>query len=166
MVDESERSLAGAELYLAEVRWRRGDQIRRLSELNQKLVTTFTLNVALIAVLSATLGLTQGNATLPSVIEYLIFAIGFLFCVNIALSAWAYRVGELEFMPNPRALRTTSESYQSELVAIWTANEMLESLERNESHLRRRAFWTSLALATTTLAVVAVIAVGALAIWL
>ena len=165
-MEDYEVSRESMDLYLAEVRWRRDDQIRRLSELDRKLVTTFTLNVALIAVLSATLRLSPGGESFPSVFEFLIFAIGFLFCVNIALSAWAYRIGELAIMPNLLTLRSTSESYRSEIVALWTANEMLEALDRNESFLKRRAFWTSLALGTTTFTVVAVIGVGAFAIWL
>ncbi len=163
---DHEVSRESMDLYLSEVRWRRDDQIRRLSELDRKLVTTFTLNVALIAVLSATLRLSPGGESLPSVVEFLIFAIGFLFCINIALSAWAYRVGELALMPNLLTLRSTSESYQPEIVALWTANEMLEALIRNEEFLKRRAFWTSLALGTTIFTVVAVIGVGAFALWL
>lgn len=166
MVDEAqgEPALAGVELYLTEVRWRRDDQVRRLTELNQKLVTTFTLNVAMITVLSATLRLSSTASPLPTVFEYLIFSIGFLFCVNIGASAWAYRVGRLGLLPNIRALLDNLRSYEVVNISLWTANEMLRVLESNEQFLARRAFWTSLALVTTTFTLIVVIAVVAAAL--
>lgn len=163
MADE-EAPLRSMELYLAEVRWRRDDQIRRFGELERKLVTTFTLNVAMIAVLSATLQLSGSTGSLPVVFEYLTYCIGFLFCINIGTSAWAYRIGRLALMPNVTTFGRNVLAYDLESLGLWTADEMVAALNTNEVYLRRRSFWTSFSLATTTFTVIAVVGAGAAAL--
>ena len=152
------------ELYLAEVKWRRDDQIRRFGELERKLVTTFTLNVAMIAVLSATLQLSRSSGSLPVVFEYLTYSIGFLFCINIGTSAWAYRIGRLALKPNVSALSSNVFAYDFEMLGLWTASEMVAALQRNERYLKRRSIWTTFSLAMTTLTVIAVVGIGAAAL--
>ena len=78
---------AKAHLYLEEARWRRDDQIRRSDALERKLVTAFTLNVAVIAIFGASLGIAGGPFSLA--VECLVYSTVFLFVIGLGFATRA-----------------------------------------------------------------------------
>lgn len=153
-----------ADLYLAEARWRRDDQSRRHDSLNQRLVTAFTLNVAVIAVLSAALRF--GDPQFEAVVEYLVYATAFMFFINIGATAWGYRVGRGFRRPDLQRLREVAEQYSYAIMATWTGDEIRRALGENEKALRRKGQWVTVALVSSTLTVLMVAATAALALGL
>lgn len=81
--DEHAERIANAGLLLDEARWRRDDQVRRTSELNSRLSTLFALNLAVLALLSASLRF--GSQPLPTVAEYLAYATLFTLLTNVVV---------------------------------------------------------------------------------
>ena len=117
-------------LFLAEARWQRDDQNRRVSALNRKLVTTFTLNVAVVAVFVASLRLTAGP--LPLVVDCLFYSTIFLFVVGVLVAARAYAVATWYRRPDLERLRTHLSVYDSSTMTAWVADEIVRALRENE----------------------------------
>ena len=93
-------------MFLAEARWQRDDQSLRVSALNQKLVTTFTLNVAVVALFVASLRFT-GRLS-PLVVDCLVYATIFLFIIGVGVAARAYAVATAWYRrPALKLLRRT-----------------------------------------------------------
>lgn len=99
-------------LFLAEARWQRDDQNRRVSALNRKLVTTFTLNVAVVV---ASLRLTAGP--LPLAVDCLFYSTIFLFVIGVLVAARAYAVATWYRRPDLERLRTHLAVYDSSTMA-------------------------------------------------
>lgn len=117
-------------LFLEEARWLRDDQNRRVAALNQKLVTTFTLNVAVVAVFVASLRLTGGP--LPLVVDCLFYSTIFLFVVGVIVAARAYAVSTWYRRPDLEQLREHLSVYGSSLMTAWVADEIILAWHENE----------------------------------
>lgn len=117
-------------LFLEEARWLRDDQNRRVSVLNQKLVTTFTLNVAVVAVFVASLRLTGGP--LPLAVDCLFYSTIFLFVVGVIVAARAYAVSTWYRRPDLEQLREHLSVYDSSLMTAWVADEIVLAWRENE----------------------------------
>lgn len=117
-------------LFLEEARWLRDDQNRRVAALNQKLVTTFTLNVAVVAVFVASLRLTGGP--LPLVVDCLFYSTIFLFVIGVIVAARAYAVSTWYRRPDLEQLREHLSVYDSSLMTAWVADEIILAWHENE----------------------------------
>ena len=135
------------ELYLAEARWRRDDQVRRISVLNQKLVTTLTLNTAIVAVLGAVLALAEPEAPIAAVGTFVSTVV--LFAAVVGLSAMGYRGSRWMRRPDLITLRDHLVSYRHETVEEWTADEIVAALAANEPLVQRKGRLFSWALIFT-----------------
>ena len=136
MADEDRAdNAAKAELFLNEARWRRDNQIDRLNALERKLVTAFTLNVAVVAVFSASLGIAGGP--FPLAAQCLLFVTIALFIVGIALSAYTYLSTAWSLTPSFDQLREVTGQLGPTLSSEWLAYEIMECAINNEQQLRR-----------------------------
>ena len=155
MADEDRAdNAATAELFLNEARWRRDDQVTQLAALERKLVTAFTLNVAVIALFSASLGIAGGP--FPLTVECMIYATIFLFIVGVAVSARAYLSTTWTLQPNLDHLSRLSEETESTRLTRWLATEIADGLTENEGALKAKTQLVALAvlLAASTAAMV------------
>lgn len=117
-------------LFLEEARWLRDDQNRRVAALNQKLVTTFTLNVAVVAVFVASLRL--AGEPLPLVVDCLFYSTIFLFVIGVIVAARAYAVSTWYRRPDLEQLREHLSVYDSSLMTAWVADEIILAWHENE----------------------------------
>ena len=145
-------------LLLAEARWQRDDQSWRVSALNQKLVTTFTLSVAVVALFVASLRFAGGPS--PLAVDCLVYATIFLFVGGVAVAARAYAVATWYRRPDLELLRRHLDVYDSSTMTVWVADEIVRALQENERLINiksRRVQW-AIVLATLTVVMVGVTA--------
>ena len=151
-------------LFLAEARWQRDDQSLRVSALNQKLVTTFTLNVAVVALFVASLRFAGGPLSL--VVDCLVYSTIFLFVIGVGVAALAYAVAIWYRRPNLQLLREHLAVYDSATMALWVADEIVRALDENERLIdvkAGRVQW-AIALAAATAVMVGVTAAVSLGV--
>lgn len=151
--------------FLNEVVWRREEQGRRLQEIYRKLVTTFTLNLALVAIISAAIRLGDSGEGIPVATLYLSYAIGVLFCINLTLTGIAYLPGSWNLAPDLDDLREVSRNYSATVVELWVAEEVVSVIKDNEELLGRLARRTTAAMVSTILTVMLLLGVGAYTMW-
>lgn len=130
-------SPASTRLYLTEVRWRRDDQIRRLTRLEQKLATAFTLNVAVIALFGASLGIAGGP--FPLAVEVLVYLTVSLFSVGVAVSTRVYLGTRWSRTPDLDYFLAQLASHEAEVMEEWLADEITRGILDNESALDRKS---------------------------
>ena len=155
MADEDRADEAAtAALFLNEARWRRDDQVTQLAALERKLVTAFTLNVAVIALFSASLGIAVGP--FPLTVECMIYATIFLFIVGVAVSAGAYLSTAWTLRPDLDHLSRLSEETEPVTLTNWLATEIVSGLTENERVLKVKTQLVALSvlLAASTAAMV------------
>lgn len=148
--------LPAASLLLEEAMWQRGDQLSRLSALDQKLTTTFTLNVAVIAVFAASISIAGGR--LPLAVVCLFYSTVFLFTLGVGVSTKAYLETRRSVRPDLRLLRQHVSIYETPIAAAWIADEIIRGLEETESLIDKKGqlVWLAVLLATTTSVMVGV----------
>ena len=135
-----------------------------MSALNQKLVTTFTLNVAVVALFVASLRFAGGPLSL--VVDYLVYSTIFLFMIGVAVSAHAYGVATWYRRPNLKLLREHLSVYDGSAMALWVADEIVRALDENERLIdvkAGRVQW-AIALAAATAVMVGVTAAVSLGV--
>ena len=131
-------------LFLEEARCQRDDQNRRVSALNQKLVTTFTLNIAVVAVFVASLRLT--GVPLPLAVDCLFYSTIFLFVIGVLVAARAYAVATWYRRPDLDQLREHLSVYDSSTMTAWVADEIIRALHENERMIDVKATHVQLAI--------------------
>ena len=131
-------------LFLSEVRWRRDDQIQRLSVLEQKLVTAFTLNVAVMALFGAALGIAGGP--FPLSVQCLVFSTVFLFVVGLAVATSAYLNRGWYGMIDLRYFSDLLGKYDTTTLTEWYMAQVVSGIEANEIELVRLSRLTARAI--------------------
>ena len=151
-------------LYPTEVRWRRDDQIRRLTALEQKLVTAFTLNVAVIALFGASLGIAGGP--FPLIVECLVYVTVFLFTVGVIVSTRVYLSTRWSRTPDLDYFLRQLYDHEPKAMEEWLAEEITRGLADNEGALDTKSRDTGIAvlLAAGTALLVGVTAAAYLAL--
>lgn len=163
MADGDTGSPAGlAALILSEVRWRRDDQLARQESLNRRINTMFALNFAVLAILGASLRF--GEISLPGFVDYLIFATIFVLVFDVAALIAAYVIGQGIRRPSLKDIRAIISMETSADRTRWVVNEILLALETNDEDITRKGRLTSLAVASSFLAILMVATVAALAL--
>ena len=151
-----------ARLLLEEARWRRDDQVQRTSELNSRLGTLFTLNLAVMALLSASLRF--GTQPLPAAAEYLAYVTLFTLLANVLLLIWTYRVDQRLTRPELSELDRIADQLELRPAMLWNAREIRLALEEVDSYLKRKAFWVTWSIISTGVSVSLVAGVSGLSI--
>ena len=147
-------------LLLEEARWQRDEQLKRLAALDQKLTTTFTLNVAVVALFAASIGI--AGERLPLAAVYLFYSTIALFTLGVGASAWAYLETRRSVRPELSLLREHVSVYEGGIVATWIADEIMRGLAESEPLLDKKGrlvWWAVILAATTAMMVGATIAV-------
>ena len=144
-------------------RWRLEEQIDRVESLDRKLVGTFTLNSALIALLAV--AATFRGAGDREVVWGVLVAVVVVFMINMACAYAAYRLRQWQLLPNLVRLQDVSDDYPEDIVRLWAAREMTTAYRQNEETLQKKAIWVrrAIALTMTNLALAAVTAAVAVA---
>ena len=138
MVEENkDQHDAKAHLYLEEARWRRDDQIRRLDALERKLVTAFTLNVSMIAIFGASLGIAGGPFSLA--VECLVYSTVFLFVIGLGFATRAYLGAAWNRAPDLDILQQLLGRFDDDTITQWIADAILVGLAENEQTLDQRS---------------------------
>lgn len=130
--------------YLTEVRWRRDDQIRRLTRLEQKLGTAFTLNVAVIALFGASLGIAGGP--FPLAVEILVYCTVSLFALGVVVSTRVYLSMRWSQTPDLQYFLAQLGSHDPEAMEEWLADEITRGIVDNESALDSKSKESAIAL--------------------
>ena len=160
-VTEQDR-LDNSGILLEEARWRRDDQMRRTSEFNSRLSTLFTLNLAVLALLSASLRF--GNQPLPAEAEYLAYATLFTLLANVLVLMWTYRVDQELSRPDLSELGRIADHQEALRATSWTVREMRLALEEFDRHLKRKALWITWSMISTGVSMAFVAGVSGLSI--
>ena len=101
-----------------------------MSQLNQKLVTTFTLNVAVVALFAVSLSFT--GPALPLVVDCLVYATIFVFIMGVMVAARAYWATAWYRRPALALLRRHLATYGAVVMTTWVADEIVRALDENE----------------------------------
>ena len=136
-------------LFLEETRWRRDDQIRRIAGLNQKLVTSLTLNLAIVGFLGAAMSLGRADLSTGAIAMFIVTVI--MFVVNCFISGWGYGGTTWSRRPDLLTLRRHLSSYDTDTMKEWAADEMGASIAVNEPRVRRKARYVAWSLGFTVL---------------
>ncbi|MDE2896304.1 MAG: hypothetical protein OXN87_13040, partial [Chloroflexota bacterium] len=135
---------------------------RRTSELNSRLSTLFALNLAVLALLSASLRF--GSQPLPAVAEYLAYATLFTLLMNVVVLLWTYRVDQRLTRPDLSELGQIADQQDSLRATSWSVGEIRVALEEVDRYLKRKALWVTWSMISTGVSVALVAAVSGLSI--
>ncbi len=148
-------------LYLEEARWLRSDQIHRIAGLNQKLVTSITLNAAIVGILGAALSLSHSG--LPTVASWTYAAALGVFVLNCFVAAQGYSATAWSQRPDLPTLRQHLWSYGGDAMAQWTGDEIVRAIAANEPKVRSKARYVGRSLVLTLISAIVAGAAVALA---
>ena len=118
-------------------RWRLDEQIGRIESLDRKLIGTFTLNAALIALLSA--GFSFRSDPIPEPAWGLFFGIVAVFLLNVLCSFLAFRVRRWQILPQLDQLEVAASEYEYSVAQQWAALAMKKAYEINEGQLQEES---------------------------
>lgn len=147
------------DLLISIARWRLEEQISRVRSLDTKVTATFTLNAAVVALFGAALALSPG--ALAYHVWALFASVLALFIVSLGYAYRALRRRDWRMRPNLAALDALIEQAAAEQVKIWTAREIMLSIEDNERLLVGKDASTRRAIA---FAIADVVLIGATAL--
>ncbi len=125
-----------------------------MSQLNQKLVTTFTLNVAVVALFAVSLSFTR--PALPLVVDGFVYATIFVFIMGVFVAARAYSATAWYRRPALALLRRHLATYGAVIMTTWVADEIVRALEENERLIDVKAGRVNWAIGLATLTAVMV----------
>lgn len=160
-MDEDAASADGGavDLLISIARWRLEEQLNRVSSLDTKVTATFTLNAAVVALFGAALALAPG--ALAYHVWALFASVLTLFIVSLGFAYRALQRRDWRMRPNLARLDALIEQATAEQVKIWTAREIMLSIEDNERLLVGKDTSTRQAIAS---AIADVVLIGATAL--
>ena len=148
------------DLLVAITRWRQEEQLGRVSSLDNKVAATFSLNAAAVALFGAALAFSP--ATLSHHVWALFGSVLILFIVSLAFGYRAVQRHDWRMRPNLAVLDSLIAQVTEFEVKVWTAREIMLSIDDNERLLRIKDADTKRAIAFA-IADVVLIGVTALA---
>lgn len=134
-------SVDAGEVYYDVALWQLQDQMSQIDALDRKLAAMFTLNAAVLALLSA--GLALRTTDLSTEAWAMLVAVVAIFGVNVVSSYMAYKARDWHL--EPKLLDMEAVSQQSGVSANaarhWAAREMRLATARNKDQLSIKLRW-------------------------